>query len=330
MNAKAVTRLMLGGDVMLGRLVKEAIRLEGIDYPLGKIAPLLRPVDGVIVNLECAITTYPYHWSGAEKAFYFGAPPEAARILANCGVKLVSLANNHILDFDREGLLDTLDSLNQENIVYAGAGHNEIEAYKPAAVQIKSHKVGMAAFCDHQLDFSATATQPGMAYLELKNERKALKHFECSLQQMQCLEVTWPILSLHWGPNMVLRPAKEYRKLAHAAVDMGYQLIFGHSAHVFHGIEIYNRVPIIYAAGDLVDDYYVDPQFKNDHQLLFELEITEKTMTSLKLHPIFISYCQAQPANKTQFNFIAERMHTLCAEFGTKTEIEENALILKL
>ncbi|WP_083191069.1 CapA family protein [Legionella jamestowniensis] len=328
MNTNGVTRIMLGGDVMLGRLVKEAIWLEGIDYPLGKVTPLLRQVDGVIVNLECAITTYPYQWPGAEKAFYFGAPPEAARILAHCGVKLVSLANNHILDFDKEGLLDTLDYLSQENIAYAGAGYNAIEAYKPVSVQIKHHKFGMAAFCDHQPDFTATAKHPGMAYLNLNNEKKAVKQFEHSLKQMQDSCVTWPILSLHWGPNMIFRPAKVFRKLAHLAINMGYKLIFGHSAHVFQGIEIYRQVPIIYAAGDLVDDYYVDPHFKNDHQLLFELEITEKTITGCKLHPVFISYCQTKPANKAQFNCIAERMQALCAEFGTTVGVKGNTLVL--
>lgn len=319
-----MVRLM---HVMLGRLVKDAILLKGLDYPMGKIAPLMREADLVIVNLECAITNHPYIWSGAEKAFYFGAPPQAAEILASCGVKMVSLANNHILDFDRKGLLDTLCYLNAQNIAYAGAGKNAFEAYAPAYVQVKKHKFGMSAFCDHQQDFQATDSEPGMAYLNLDDTVTTLYQFEQSLHEMQQSAVDWPILSLHWGPNQALRPAKNFIFLAHTALDMGYKLIFGHSAHVFQGIEIYRKFPIIYAAGDLVDDYYVDPRLKNDHQLLIELEIAQDRVSCMQFHPVFIRDCQTVPANEQQTDFIATSMQALCAKLNAVVQLQGESLI---
>jgi len=66
-------RIILGGDVMLGRIVKERIRRLGPAYPLGRIAGLMRGADLTIVNLECAVTSSDALWSGAPKAFYSGA-----------------------------------------------------------------------------------------------------------------------------------------------------------------------------------------------------------------------------------------------------------------
>lgn len=321
-------KLILGGDVMLGRLVKEVIFRYGADYPLGKIAHIMRQGDITLINLECAITASETQWSGAPKAFYFGAPPTAANSLAHAGINLVSLANNHILDFNTRGLQDTLHYLQQKNIKYTGAGNNLEQALAPVVMECKGVKFGMVAFCDHQKDFAATNERPGMAFIDLENEIAALKQFENSLEKMRSLNVNYPILSLHWGPNMVDRPSQDFIHIAHAVVDMGYKMFFGHSAHVFHGIEIYKGCPIFYAAGDLVDDYAIDPEFKNDHQLLFEMELAGAQLKNIFLYPVFIEHCRVQPATEEQFDFIAQRAKTLCEEMSTTVKFKNHKLII--
>jgi poly-gamma-glutamate synthesis protein (capsule biosynthesis protein) len=312
-------KIILGGDVMLGRLVKEAIFKYGPNYPLGAIADTMRRGDLTIVNLECAITQSNQLWSGAPKAFYFGAPPEAADSLQKAGVDLVSLANNHCLDFDYQGLRDTFRYLLAKKIKYAGAGNNLEEALAPAILERKEINFGMVAFCDHQTDFAATANQPGMAYIDLENESEALEQFATALKKMQNRHVNYPILSLHWGPNLVLRPSHYFIVLAHKIIDMGYKMIFGHSAHVFQGIEIYKRCPIFYAAGDLVDDYYVDEDFKNNHQLLFEVRLNSNgELNKIYLYPVFIENFATRFAHGPEFQFISERIKKLSAEMGTE------------
>ncbi|KTD18099.1 CapA family protein [Legionella jordanis] len=319
MNPEESVRVILAGDVMLGRLVREAILLKGKDYPLGMLLPLMRQGDLVLANLECAITNYSCVWSGMQKAFYFQAPPEAAQILSSCGIRVVSLANNHILDFDIQGLLDTVAYLEKENIAFAGAGETLAQARSPVYFEIKNCTFAMVAFCDHHADFAASKQHPGMAYLNLRDRDRALQQLEGSLFEMRDKGVDWPILSLHWGPNMVFRPAKAFIELAHDAIEMGYKLIFGHSAHVFQGIEVYKGCPIVYAAGDLVDDYYVDPKYKNDHQLLIELDMSKTRVKEIKIHPIFIAMVQTKPNDK-QFEYIALQVQTLSAELGTLFE----------
>lgn len=310
-------RILFGGDVMLGRMVRHAIARYGAAYPLAPVAALMRRADLTVVNLECAITASSRQWQGAPKAFYFGAPLEAADTLASAGVDVVSLANNHILDYGVEGLNDTLEQLDRNGIHYAGAGQNERQALQPAIVRRGGLTMGMAAFCDHQEDFAARGNRPGIAHLNFDDEPGALAALEAALAPLQRAGVDWPTLSLHWGPNMVTRPSGAFRRAAHAAIEMGWKILFGHSAHVFQGIEIYRGCPVIYAAGDLVDDYYVDPWFRNDQQLLLEMTLGPKGLFRIELHPVLIRDCQARLATGLAFDTIVQAMTALCGEMGT-------------
>lgn len=312
-----VIRVIFGGDVMLGRNVKEYILRFGPAYPLGPIAPLMRSADLTIINLECAITSSLDQWPGERKAFYFGAPPQAIESLTGAGVDMVSLANNHALDFGVEGLLDTFATLRSHGVRSAGAGINLAEALAPAIIDCNGVRFGMAAFCDHQVDFAAGENVPGIAWIDFNNEPAVEAAWRNALERLKAAAVNWTILSLHWGPNMVSRPSAKFRRLAHAAIDMGWQILFGHSAHVFHGIEIYRGCPIIYAAGDLVDDYHVDAEFRNDHQLLFEVVLTRDVLHRIFLYPVFIDDCRTQHASAEQAEYILPQMSALCEEMRT-------------
>lgn len=316
--AKSPSRVVFGGDVMLGRTVSAWIRRFGPHYPLRGVARPMRDADLAIVNLECAITELLQHWKGEPKAFYFGAPLAAVNALSDAGIDLVSLANNHILDYEFQGLTDTLWQLHAQGIANAGAGADVRQALAPAIVERNGTRFAMVAMCDHQADFAATSDRPGMAYIDFADESEALDLIESALAPVRDAGADWPILSLHWGPNMVPEPSPQFRRIAHAAIDMGWKILFGHSAHIFQGIEFYRGCPILYAAGDLVDDYLVDPVLRNDHQLLFEMEIDRGAVQRIFLHPVLIADCQARPATGAQYDFIARRIAALCDPMGTQ------------
>lgn len=309
-------KLILGGDAMLGRLVAKAIGRFGAAYPLAPVAPLLRGADLAIVNLECSIMAGLQQWQGAPKAFYFGAPPSAIDTLAGAAIGLVSLANNHILDFGSEGLAGTIGLLQKAGIAHTGAGLDLAAATRPACVERYGIRLGMAAFCDHQADFAAGPDRPGITYLDLADETGTLVQWRAALDNLLAQEVDWPILSLHWGPNFCWRPDARQRHLAAEAVSMGWKLVYGHSAHTFHGIEWFGDVPVLYACGGLVDDYRVDPVFRNDRQLLFELTLSRTHVEQLRLHPLIIGRCQAAPADPAQHAAILQRMAVQCGELG--------------
>ena len=325
----APLRLLFGGDLMLGRLAGDALLREGPDYPLGALAPLLRGADLAVANLECAISEPAERWHGAPKAFYFRAPPAAAQALVDAGIGLASLANNHILDYGAQGLQDTLRILDGHGIAHAGAGADLAAALAPTIVERQGVRIGMAAFCDHQDDFAATGGHPGMAWLDLQDEAAAIDAFARALAPLRAQGVRWPVLSLHWGPNMVTEPSPQQRRLARAAIEIGWKIVYGHSAHVFHGVELYKEGVILYACGDLVDDYLVVAEFRNDHQLLFELALGEDGLERIVMRPLFIRRCRVFPANSAQRAWIFERMGERCRELGTETRVEGETLVIE-
>lgn len=191
MAAPAALRLVFGGDVMLGRLVREAMLRDGVDTPLGAVSALLRAADLAVANLECAITGHAERWPGAPKAFYFGAAPMAAQALRDAGIGLLGLANNHILDYGVPGLLDTLSVLDAHGIAHAGAGRDLEAALLPAIALRRGLRVGMAAFCDHQADFAAGLDRPGMAWLDLHDEGVAIGAFARARALLRAAGADW-------------------------------------------------------------------------------------------------------------------------------------------
>src|SRR3712207_2636149 len=108
----------LTGDVMLGRGVNETLRAARPDEPWGDVLPLLDSADLRMINLECAITAHKRPWSRTSKVFHFRTDPPAVEVLKAARIDACSLANNHTLDFEERGLLDTLSHLDTAGIRY--------------------------------------------------------------------------------------------------------------------------------------------------------------------------------------------------------------------
>jgi poly-gamma-glutamate synthesis protein (capsule biosynthesis protein) len=125
------------------------------------------------------------------------------------------------------------------------------------------------------------------------------------------------VFTIHWGPNLVPRPSPRFRAFARAVIDAGADAVLGHSAHIFQGIEVYRQRPIIYDAGDFVDDYAVDPELRNDWGLLFRLEVDEAGVRRIELIPVVIRGRQVNRATGEERTAIAERIGRLSAELGT-------------
>src|SRR5262249_24064988 len=125
----------LVGDVMLGRGVAAEIEQRPPASFWGDALPLLRRADLVVAGLECAITHASVPWTRTPKVFHFRAPPAAVQVLRAAEIGLVALANNHTLDFEVAGLLDTIAFLDAAGIAHAGAGRNLAAARRPAIVE---------------------------------------------------------------------------------------------------------------------------------------------------------------------------------------------------
>src|SRR5215212_5683210 len=314
--------LALTGDVMLGRRVAEALNDHmRPEEPWGDVRPLLDAADLRIINLECAITDNEQPWIRTAKVFHFRAQPSAIETLRTARIDACSLANNHTLDFEEQGLLDTLEHLDAAGIRHAGAGRNQEEAADPAILTVPANhtrRAALLAFTDNEPSFAAGADRPGTNYLPVSLKPDVLRRVKGAVSAAREMGVDTVIFSNHWGPNMVQRPRELFRRFARAVIDRGVDIYYGHSAHVFQGVEIYRGKPILYDTGDFIDDYAVDPRLRNDWSFLFRVSVEEGTLKRLDLTPVKLSYARVGLATGGEREKILDRMERLSAEMGTR------------
>jgi poly-gamma-glutamate synthesis protein (capsule biosynthesis protein) len=282
-----------------------------------------------LVNLECVIAKGGEHFF-PPRVFYFRADPRTAEALSVAGVDFVSLANNHAMDFQAEGLLETIDHLDRLGIAHAGAGCNRQAASKPAIVQANGIKIGVIAFADHFREYAAGEDSPGTNLIEVDLEGKNVERVRTAIQAARTAGADLVIFSIHWGPNMRQVPTPDFIDFAHAVMDTGVDIFHGHSAHIFQGIEVYDSKLILYDTGDLIDDYYVDPDLRNDQQLLYIVKATQAGIERLEMVPLLIDHMQVNLAQRENFNAIRERLARLSRRFGTEISREHNRLVIEV
>jgi poly-gamma-glutamate capsule biosynthesis protein CapA/YwtB (metallophosphatase superfamily) len=301
------------GDVMIGRGVNNIISEKGYLYPWGDVLPLLKSADINVINLETTLTKSNRK---VDKVFNFKATPGKIKTLQEANIAIANLANNHILDFSEEGLIETLHTLDKTSIKHVGAGMNEKEAAKPEIIVVKNISLGLIGFTDNESTWKATPTNSGTNYINIEREKD--REYALSLIMKLRKEVDIVIVSIHWGYNMQEEPSVTFMNFAHAMVEHGASIIHGHSAHIFQGIEMYKNKLIMYDTGDFVDDYVVDDRLKNDHSFFFLISLSKQGIENIKLIPVLIDYCQVNIAKNGDYKWSIERMQKLSKTFGTK------------
>jgi poly-gamma-glutamate synthesis protein (capsule biosynthesis protein) len=212
--------------------------------------------DLVIVNLETSITTSELP---LPKGINYRMHPANAACLTAAGIDCCILANNHVLDWGVEGLIETLDTLSEVGIAKAGAGRTADEAARPAIFEsaqggrvlifgLGSPTSGVDAA------WAATESRPGVNVLTELSERSAGRLAVEIGGYRRDGDVV--VVSVHWGENWGYQIPRQQRDFAHQLIDSGAaDLVHGHSSHHAKGIEVYNDHLILYGCGDFVTDY---------------------------------------------------------------------------
>jgi hypothetical protein len=165
-------------------------------------------------------------------------------VLQRLNVIAVDLANNHIMDWEEDGLIALIDRLERAGIQYFGAGQNLDKAAKPIIIEINGIKIGLAGFgWSEEMCVPASSKKAGIAPL---SNNIIIK----TIQSMKSQRVDKIVINLHWGYEYEFYPLPIHRQLAHHIVDMGADLIIGHHAHVIQAIETYNHANIFYGLGN--------------------------------------------------------------------------------
>lgn len=314
---------------MLGRLVNQALRAWPPETPWGDTLSLFRQADWSFCNLECVISDYtPSRLP--DKAFHFRSDRRNVAVLQAAGINAVSIANNHSLDFGPEAMLDMIATLDAKGIGHAGAGANLEQAMRPAlSVTGDSTTIGVLACTDNEPDWAAGTHNPGVWFVPIDLEDPRTQEL---LERVRVLRKITDLtcVSLHWGSNWGRAPEPGHQQLARALTDAGADVVFGHSCHVFRGVDVWNGSLIVYSAGNFIDDYTIDPDERNDESFLFSVGADHGAFVQLDLVPTLISDCRAMLAQDLDARRILKEMRRQCGRFGTQMTISESKGMVNL
>jgi poly-gamma-glutamate synthesis protein (capsule biosynthesis protein) len=300
-------KLALAGDTMLGRSVGERLMHDPKHALFSPdLLEVIAEADLFVLNLECCISARGEPTPG--RVFHFRAPPWAAETLAGIGVDCVTLANNHVLDFGPDALLDTLAHLDAAGIRAVGAGTDMELARSPVVLD----GLAVVAFGDHPVQYAATADRPGIAYADVLD---GPPHWLTTFPQADAI-----LVSPHWGPNMTAEPLDYVRAAADALLRAGATLVAGHSAHVFHGI----APRVLYDLGDFVDDYAVDPKLRNDLGLLYVVDLAGDRLEAV---PLKLEFTHTRLATGDDAAWIERRLTQASAAFGVEVTAADGRLV---
>lgn len=242
--------LYLVGDIILGRGVQYMINKQGAGdfrFPFLQIAPQLKEADILFGNLEGPISD-----KGAKvgSIYSFEFRPEAAEALAYAGFDVLSLANNHMLDYQRVALEDTMTVLKQNGIDYVGAGFDRTEAFSAKIGQVKDVKIGFLAYTNlGPAAWRAGADYGGMAWIDQSD----FETIEADIKNIkQAVDVL--VVSLHSGAEYSERPDQFQMSFAKACIEAGADLVAGHHPHVIQPLEQHQDGWIAYSLGNFVFD----------------------------------------------------------------------------
>lgn len=231
------------GDIMLGHRAEPYLAREGPAYPFVNVLPVLREAQFVIGNLESPIST---RGTAVEnKQFTLRVGPAGADALKAAGVRIVSLANNHIMDFGPLALQDTLAVLAENHILSSGAGMNLDDARAPALLKAGGRTIAFLAYSlTFPVEFYAAAGRPGTA----PGYREFVKR---DIQRVRPV-ADLVVVAFHWGAEL-MPAAKEYQQdIGRRAIDWGADLVLGHHPHILQELEVYRGRLIAYSLGNFV------------------------------------------------------------------------------
>jgi poly-gamma-glutamate synthesis protein (capsule biosynthesis protein) len=235
------------GDVMLDRALGEAITAGDVDYPFAQVEAPLSEADLTIGNLESALGDLG---RPENKGYTFRAPVEAAETLAYAGFDVLSLANNHAMDFGAEALLQAIQLLDGLGISTVGAGANDAAAHQPVLTEVNGIKFAILAYTDVPVEFrgfdtrtwTAGEASAGIAWAESRRIQADITAARSLADHV--------VVILHSGYEGVLQPSPPQVSAAHAAVEAGADLVIGHHAHLLQPVDLRSDGVIVYGLGN--------------------------------------------------------------------------------
>ena len=352
-------RVFLCGDVMLGRGIDQifpypsdprlheqfassalaylelAERANGpvprpcdLSYVWGDALDHLRRVspDVRLVNLETSITTSDDY---APKGINYRMSPHNVGCLTAAGIDCCVLANNHVLDWGRDGLVETLETLELAGIQTAGAGRSRARAERPATFALPGGaRVLIFAVATPTsgtpLEWTAEPDRPGVNVIPDLSESSIAAIANEIGHHRRAGDIV--ILSIHWGSNWGYEIPSVQRRFAHEVIERaGVSIVHGHSSHHPKAIEVHKRRLILYGCGDFLNDYEGIAgygEFRGDLTLMYfaDLDRTSGDLVTLEMAPMRLERFRLTTPAEEEVLFLQDRLNTDSHRFGVNVE----------
>ncbi|GLZ09489.1 putative polyglutamine synthesis accessory protein [Actinomadura sp. NBRC 104412] len=365
MGTMGSVTLALCGDVMLGRGVDQilphpgdpvlrepsvrdareyvslAVEANGplpkpvpFDWPWGDALAVLRESapDALVLNLETSVTRDGRFAPGKE--IHYRMNPANLPCLAAARPDVCVLANNHVLDFDLQGLHDTLDALDSAGLRTAGAGRDARAAAAPAIVPVEGGRVLVFAFgmpsSGVDPSWAATGDRAGVAFVPEPSAAEAARLLDHVKRVKRPGDIA--IASIHWGSNWGHHVPRDQVRFAHALIDGGVDVVHGHSSHHPRPIEVYRGKPILYGCGDLINDYegiggYEG--FRDDLRLLYLATFAPGTgePASLRMAPMQAGKMSLRRPGDEDIAWLRQTLEGSSRAFGTRVTRDPDGLL---
>jgi poly-gamma-glutamate synthesis protein (capsule biosynthesis protein) len=273
-----------------------------------RVEDVLRAADLTYGNLEGPMCdTGELHPGKHGVSRHHRSVPSAVNALVKAGFDVVSLANNHALDYGIPGMMQTMDILDAAKIAHAGAGRNVAEARRPVMLSAKDIRVAMLSYTSVGMaDFRATDKSPGVVMIRVDTTytpnlrllqqpgspmmpktvgvRQDVDEMMADVREAR-KQADVVLVSWHWGVSERWGKLADYQQiLGRALIDAGAHAVIGHHAHMLLGIEHYRGKPIFYSLGNFGFDLK-HPYFRPE-SVIVECDITRDGIERTTLLPI--------------------------------------------
>ena len=311
------------GDLMFAREVGTFVDAHGGAAALANVADELSAPDVTIANVEAPLTNDESD-ALIGKDVYWMSRPAGIDALKAAGIDVVSLANNHIMDYGAAGLRDTLEALDGAGILHAGAGLTESTASEPAELEVNGVRIAFFSWTDIIPDnFLAYGEGAGVVSARM-NMADACKRVSEAKETHDIV-----IVAMHWGVEYQAYIDEAQQQVpAHQLVDAGADVIVGNHPHVIEGIEFYNGALISYSQGDFVCDHYSQ---ETGESFILNFTLTQDGVRDVSATPVYLDDEHGIPSIVTgdHAHSILTRLEEISSGMNSSFTVENDVAYIK-
>lgn len=274
-DAEGDTTILFTGDVLFANAFKAGYDAKGIDGVLSpEVLKELNAADILMINNE-----FPFSSQGEpmeDKQFTFRSDPSYVKALNEMGVDVVSLANNHALDYGKEALRDTFKTLDKAGILYGGAGESVERAEELQIIEVNGKKFGFLAVSRviPVADWKVEKSTPGI--FSCYDETRLVELVAEAKKQCDFVAV-YP----HWGVEYQAHPEDYQKKIAEKCIKAGADFIVGSHTHCLQGVEFIDGKPVFYSLGNFIFGRDID------RSVIVKVTVTAAGEASYELLPVY-------------------------------------------